>query len=114
MKSSAHIIGAGGIGIAAAGCPVRTGWDVTMVESNRRKVAAGRRNEMMLNGQPIQHVHFVYFEEWMPPNDEVVLLCTKTFDYAPILQRVANTQTLMPIQNGYDIQFSSDEIRHCM
>ena len=54
MKSSAHIIGAGGIGIAAAACLVRAGWGVTMIESNPEKVAAGRRKEMTLDGEPIQ------------------------------------------------------------
>ncbi len=102
MKSSAQIIGAGGIGIAAASCLVQAGWEVTMIESNSAKVDAGRRNEMMLDGQPIHGVYFVHFDEWMPPTDQVVLLCTKTFDNAPILQRIVNTQTLLPIQNGYD------------
>ncbi|HJT51624.1 MAG TPA: ketopantoate reductase C-terminal domain-containing protein [Nitrosospira sp.] len=102
MKSSAHIIGAGGIGIAAAACLARAQWDVTMIEANPKKVAAGRRNEMMLDGQPIPGVHFVHFDEWTPPKEAAVLLCTKTFDNAPILQRIANTQTLVPIQNGYD------------
>ncbi len=102
MKSSAHIIGAGGIGIAAAACLVRAGWNVTMIESNPGKVAAGRRNEMMLDGQSIHGVHFVHFDDWVPPTDEVVLLCTKTFDNAPVLQRIANIRTLVPIQNGYD------------
>ena len=62
MNSSAHILGAGGIGIAAATCLVRAGWDVTMVESNPSKVAAGRREGMMLDGQPTQRVTFVPFE----------------------------------------------------
>lgn len=102
MKSSAHIIGAGGIGIVSAACLVRAGWDVTMVESNPKKVAAGHRNEMMLDSQPIHGVHFVHFDEWIPPKEAAVLLCTKTFDNAPILRRIANIQTLVPIQNGYD------------
>lgn len=102
MKTSAHIVGAGGIGIVAAACLMRAGWDVTMVESNPAKVAAGRCNEMMLDGQPIHDVNFVSFDEWSPPTDQMVLLCTKTFDNAPILQRIENTQTLVPIQNGYD------------
>jgi 2-dehydropantoate 2-reductase len=102
MKSSAHIIGAGGIGIAAAACLARTGWDVTMIESNPEKIAAGRRNEMTLDGQPVYGTHFVHFDDWVPPKEAAVLLCTKTFDNAPILQRIANTQTLVPIQNGYD------------
>ena len=102
MKSSAHIIGAGGIGIAAAACLIRAGWGVTMIESNPRKITAGRRDEMMLDGQPIHGAHFIHFDEWVPPTDKVVLLCTKTFDNAPIVQRMENTQALVPIQNGYD------------
>ncbi|WP_074796991.1 ketopantoate reductase family protein [Nitrosospira briensis] len=102
MKSSAHIIGAGGIGVAAAACLIRAGWDVTMVDSNPEKIAAGRRDEVMLDGQPICGAHFIHFDEWVPPTDKVVLLCTKTFDNAPVLQRIANTQALLPIQNGYD------------
>ena len=72
MKSSAHIIGAGGIGIAAAACLARTGWDVTMIESNPKKVAAGRRNEMTLDGHPIHGTHFIHFDEWIPPMDAAV------------------------------------------
>ena len=104
MKASVHILGAGGIGIAAATCLVRAGWDVTMVESNPSKVAAGRRDGMMLDGQPTHGVTFVSFDQWSPPADTTVLLCTKTFDNAAILQRMANTTTLLPIQNGYDPQ----------
>ena len=102
VKSSAHIVGAGGIGISAAACLIRAGWDVTMVESNPAKIAAGRRDEMMLDGQPIHGAHFIHFDEWAPATDKVVLLCTKTFDNAPVLQRIANIQALVPIQNGYD------------
>jgi 2-dehydropantoate 2-reductase len=102
MITSAHILGAGGIGIAAATCLVRAGWDVTMVESNSSKVAAGRRDGMMLDGQPAHRVSFVHFDQWSPPPDTTVLLCTKTFDNAAILHRIANTNTLLPIQNGYD------------
>ena len=102
MKPSVHIIGAGGIGIASAACLIRAGWDVIMVESNPEKIAAGRRDEMTLDGRPIRGAHFIHFDEWVPPTDNVVLLCTKTFDNAPVLQRIANAQALVPIQNGYD------------
>lgn len=102
MKSSAHIIGAGGIGIASATCLIRAGWDVSIVDSNPGKIAAGCRDEMTLDGEFIHGAHFIHFDEWVPPTDEVVLLCTKTFDNAPVLERIANTQTLVPIQNGYD------------
>jgi 2-dehydropantoate 2-reductase len=102
MKSSAHIVGAGGIGIAAAACLVRADWKVTMIELNPAKVAIGRLNKMMLDDQRIEGVRFLHFDEWVPPTDEVVLLCTKTFDNAPVLQRIANREALVPIQNGYD------------
>jgi 2-dehydropantoate 2-reductase len=102
MNSSAHILGAGGIGIAAATCLVRAGWEVTMVESNAAKIAAGRRDGMMLDGLPTQRVTFVHFDQWRPPPDTTVLLCTKTFDNAAILQRMTDTTTVLPIQNGYD------------
>lgn len=97
-----HILGAGGIGIAVATCLVRAGRDVTMVESNPSKVAAGRREGMILDGQPSQRVTFVPFVQWSPPPGETVLLCTKTFDNAAILHRIAKTNILLPIQNGYD------------
>ena len=102
MNTSAHILGAGGIGIAVAVCLVRAGWDVTMVESNPAKVAAGRRDGMMLDGQPTQRVSFVPFDQWRPPPDTTVALCTKTFDNVAILQRITDTTMLLPIQNGYD------------
>jgi len=102
MNTSAHILGAGGIGIAVATCLVRAGWDVTLIESNPAKVAAGRRDGMMLDGQPTQRVTFVSFDQWSPPADTTVLLCTKTFDNTAILHRIADATTLLPIQNGYD------------
>ena len=73
-----------------------------MVESNPSKVAAGRRDGIMLAGQPPQLVNFVHFEQWRPPPDTTVLLCTKTYDNAAILHRIATTNILLPIQNGYD------------
>ncbi|MBP1752042.1 MAG: Ketopantoate reductase ApbA/PanE domain protein [Geobacteraceae bacterium] len=102
IKSSVHILGAGGIGIAAATCLERAGWDVTMVESNLSKVDAGRHDGMMLDGQSTQRVTFVHFDQWSPKPDTTVLLCTKTFDNSAILHRIADTTMLLPIQNGYD------------
>jgi 2-dehydropantoate 2-reductase len=73
-----------------------------MVESNPSKVAAGRRNGMMLDGRPMQRFTFVHFDQWSPEPDTTVLLCTKTFDNDVILNRIADTTMLVPIQNGYD------------
>ena len=86
MKSSAHIIGAGGIGIAAAVCLARAGWDGTMIESNPEKVAAGRRNEMTLDGQPIHGTHFVHFDDWIPPKEAAVKVSVSTCLPLPLLR----------------------------
>ncbi|MBU6210363.1 MAG: ketopantoate reductase family protein [Planctomycetes bacterium] len=107
MPPTVHILGAGGIGIAAAAGLVRTGWHVTMVESNAAKVAAGERDGMCIDGASAIRVPFVPFEAWRPVPNAVVLLCTKTFDNAAVLARLPATPLLVPIQNGYDPQLDA-------
>jgi 2-dehydropantoate 2-reductase len=102
LTRTAHILGAGGIGIAAATCLVRAGWSVTMVDANAAKVAAGRAAGMVLDDQPPIRVDFVNFDSWSPPAGASVLLCTKTFDNAAILARLPQDQALLPIQNGFE------------
>jgi len=102
MKPSAHILGAGGIGIAVAASLVQAGIDVTVVESNRVKVAAARRDGMSLNGRVIEPVRVMHFDEWQQPAGATVWLCTKTFDNQAILDRIDEPCNLVPIQNGYE------------
>lgn len=102
MPPTVHIIGAGGIGIAAACGLVRSGWNVTMVESHPAKVAVGAREGMRIHGGPAMRVPFVAFDAWSPAPDALTLLCTKTFDNAAVLARLPGTPLLVPIQNGYD------------
>ena len=104
MNHTAHILGAGGIGIAAGACLARAGWNVTMVDSNAKKIEAGKRDGMSVDGQIETHAKFVSFHEWAPPANEPILLCVKTFDNAPVLQRIANMEHVVPIQNGFDSQ----------
>ena len=104
MNHTAHIIGAGGIGIAAGVCLARAGWTVTMVDSNPNKVAAGKCDGMSVDGKMETRAKFVSFQDWSPPVNETILLCVKTFDNASILQRISNIEHLVPIQNGYDPQ----------
>jgi 2-dehydropantoate 2-reductase len=40
----------------------------------------------------------------VPPANEPILLCVKTFDNTPVLQRIANMEQVVPIQNGFDSQ----------
>ena len=104
MNHTAHILGAGGIGIAAGVCLARAGWNVTMVDSNSKKIEAGKRDGMSVDGQIETRAQFVSFHEWAPPTNEIILLCVKTFDNAPVLQRIANMEQVVPIQNGFDSQ----------
>ncbi|MSR33205.1 MAG: ketopantoate reductase family protein [Phycisphaerales bacterium] len=107
MNHTAHILGAGGIGIAAGVCLARAGWSVTMVDSNSKKIDAGKRNGMSVDGQTETRVKFVSFQEWAPPTNTPILLCVKTFDNAPALQRISNIEHVVPIQNGFDAQLES-------
>ena len=104
MNHTAHILGAGGIGIATGVCLARAGWNVTMVDSNAKKIEAGKRDGMSVDSQIETRAQFVVFHEWAPPTNEIILLCVKTFDNAPVLQRIANMEYVVPIQNGFDAQ----------
>jgi 2-dehydropantoate 2-reductase len=102
MRNSAHILGAGGIGIAVAESLIHAGWQVTLVESNPAKVRAARRDGMTLEGRPTRRPEVQDFAQWQPPTDTPVLLCTKTFDNPAVLERLGSVQRLVPVQNGYD------------
>jgi 2-dehydropantoate 2-reductase len=102
MQHSAHVIGAGGIGVAAAVALRRAGWTVTVVEADPAKLDAGRRDGLSLDGLAERGAAFVSFDEWAPRAGAVTLLCTKTYDNAAVLPRLADPRDLVPIQNGYD------------
>jgi 2-dehydropantoate 2-reductase len=44
----------------------------------------------------------VHFDDWRPPADALLLLCTKCYDNAAVLARVPAGAALMPVQNGFD------------
>ena len=46
MRNSAHILGAGGIGIAIAESLIHARWQVTLVESNPAKLEAARAEDV--------------------------------------------------------------------
>jgi 2-dehydropantoate 2-reductase len=75
-----------------------------MVDSNAKKIEAGKRDGMSVDGQIETRAQFVSFHEWVPPANEPILLCVKTFDNTPVLQRIANMEQVVPIQNGFDSQ----------
>jgi len=102
MRRSAHILGAGGIGIAVAESLVHAGWQVTLVESNPTKLEAALRDGMKVEGRPARRLDVQHFGSWQPPMDATVLLCTKTFDNPAVLERLRSVRRLVPVQNGYD------------
>lgn len=110
LSRPVHILGAGGIGVALAWGLLRKGCDVTLVDSHAGKVGAGRRNGLSVVGHGTAHPPFKTFEEWKPPEDAFVLLCTKTYDNPTIIKRLRATARLVPVQNGFDPEL--DELDH--
>ena len=80
----------------------RAGWDVTMVEVNPKKLDAGRREGVSVNGISECRLRFSDLSDWVPPEDTILLLATKTYDNAAVLARLPSRRFLVPVQNGFD------------
>ncbi len=98
----AHVIGAGGIGVALGWALARAGSSVTMVEASAEKVRAGRHDGLSVDGVSQRDVRFELFDDWTPPAGAILLLCTKTYDNAAALARMPERRLLIPVQNGFD------------
>ena len=98
-----HIIGAGGIGIAVGYALVNAGRQVTLIEKDPEKLAVGKKEGFQVEGHPpLRAIPFIDFNEWLAPKDTLLLLCTKTFDNAAVLEKIPDKTLLLPIQNGFD------------
>ena len=97
-----HVIGAGGIGVTLGWSLARAGWDVTVVDVSPRKLDAGRREGIFVDGYGERNVRFADFLEWMPPAGTTLLLCIKTYDNEAVLARLSSRRWLVPVQNGFD------------
>ena len=73
-----------------------------MVDANPRKVEAGRRDGLSVDGVSERRPRFRSFADWTPPESALLLLCTKTYDNAAVLARLPSRHRLVPIQNGFD------------
>lgn len=102
IKKPIHVLGAGGIGAVLAWGLARHGFSVVLVDAHPGKVEAGRQNGVTVTGHGTQAVPFTAFEDWTPPQEGFVLLCTKTYDNPPVLARLAENTFLVPVQNGFD------------
>lgn len=98
-----HVIGAGGIGVALGYALARAGRQVTMVEADADKLAAGQKQGIEVEGHPpLRDITFIDFDEWQAPDNTLLLLCTKTFDNRAVLEKIADKTLLLPVQNGFD------------
>jgi 2-dehydropantoate 2-reductase len=100
--ATVYIVGAGGIGCAVGYALRAAGRRVVFVEANAAKVEVGRRDGVNVIGRPPLAAEFVVFADWKPPASSLVLLCTKCYDNTPVLARLSDGVTLVPIQNGFD------------
>ena len=97
-----HIVGAGGIGCAVGQALCQAGVPVTFVDADTAKIDWGRRRGAIVDRLPPQPAAFVAFADWQPTPDSTVLLCTKCYDNAAVLERIPASVHLIPIQNGFD------------
>jgi 2-dehydropantoate 2-reductase len=96
------IVGAGGIGCAVGYALRAAGASVIFVDADAEKVRWGRSQGVCVDRRPPQQADFQSFRDWTPTADVPVLLCTKCYDNATVLDRLPSTTTLIPIQNGFD------------
>src|SRR5258708_3887149 len=95
-----HVVGAGGVGCAVGYALARAGAPVTFVERSAAKLAWMRAHGVRLGRRPALNASAVDFADWRPPPDCVVLLCTKCYDNAAVLERLPPAARLVSIQNG--------------
>lgn len=110
LGRSVHVLGAGGIGVVLAWSLLRRGCDVTVIEADSDKVNAGRKDGLTVVGHGTEYPPFEAFEEWDPPENAFILLCTKTYDNPSILRRLKSAAHLFPVQNGFDQEL--DKLKH--
>lgn len=97
-----HILGVGGIGAALGWALAQEGYSVILVDSLRSKVTEGIKHGVTLVALGAHTVPFISFDDWMPPKEGFILLCTKTYDNPKVLARLSDDAFLVPVQNGFD------------
>lgn len=96
------IVGAGGIGCAVGYALRAAGLTVTFVDAEARKIAHGRQHGVRVDELPPLAAEFLHFDDWQPRDGATILLCTKCYDNAAVLDRLPPAADLVPIQNGFD------------
>jgi 2-dehydropantoate 2-reductase len=97
-----HVVGAGGIGCAVGYALKAAGVPVVFVEVNTWKLESGQAGELQVDDRPRLRAEFVHFDDWKPVPGSWVLLCTKCYHNAAVLDRLTVPVRLLPVQNGFD------------
>ena len=98
------ILGAGGIGCAIGHALLKQGHEVEFVDASQQKVSRGNESGVEVVDQGSLQAPFTFFERWHPENSGLVLLCTKCYDNATVLERIHPDSIIFPVQNGFDPQ----------
>lgn len=89
--------------MALAWSLARVGCAVTVVEIHTAKLKSGRDKGLAVAGREAVFPSWVHFDDWTPPLEAMVLLCTKTYDNPVVLARLPDRFSgLVPVQNGFD------------
>lgn len=102
LNKPIHIFGVGGIGAALGWALVQGGYSVILIDNHSSKIAHGRENGITVVGPGTQQIPIVAFDDWVPPDEGFILLCTKTYDNPAVLALLPDDAFLVPIQNGFD------------
>ena len=102
LNRPVHILGIGGIGAALGWALAQGGYYVVLIDNHSSKIAQGRKNGITVVGLGTQQISIVAFDDWIPPDEGFILLCTKTYDNPAVLARLPDDAFLVPIQNGFD------------
>ena len=102
LNKPIHIFGVGGIGAALGWALAQGGYSVILIDNHSSKIAHGRENGITVVGPGTQQIPIVAFDDWVPPDEGFILLCTKTYDNPAVLAILPDDAFLVPIQNGFD------------
>ncbi|MEX0695403.1 MAG: 2-dehydropantoate 2-reductase N-terminal domain-containing protein, partial [Rhodospirillales bacterium] len=100
--SKVYVIGAGGIGCAVGYALLQAGIEVVFVEISKDKIEWGNRHGVKVDDRNALPATFIDFENCELSDDSTVILCTKCYDNAAVLQRIQGASRIIPIQNGFD------------
>lgn len=97
-----HVVGAGAVGCTVGHALARGGAPVVFVERSSVKIDQLRQKGVRAGGPRALPAASLSFDDWRPEPGAVVLLCTKSYDNAAVLERLPERVRLVPLQNGFD------------